>query len=288
MKIEEFPPDYQEQPIAVVSQHRALSAGVDRRWRRTLARLLFALAILVLTAAAGIGVYGVIGNLNQERAYSTNADVARRRMHETISLVLPDDFRPECSSEMYGLFGRERTSIWSMYEWKDSDSFVLAARSTKDVTKAPLADPPRDSDSVDLNHFVQDLLFNRGRIFEPLRFGEPEKLDDRKPDGSLTKPRNSSDILNPADVDRKLRQQRAGSEDVETIELLGQQVKVWIASGTGAVNDEPYWQVLAGIPTPDGSILFALQAKKSELSRDQIEAIVRSIREPAPESAKPD
>ncbi|MBX9789323.1 MAG: hypothetical protein K2Y37_10440 [Pirellulales bacterium] len=285
MKIEEFPPDQHEQPIADAPQPHAQPAPVNRRWRRGLARLFFALAMLVLSAAAVVGVVGVIANSNQERAYSTNADVARQRMGETISIELPDEFRPECSSEMHGLLGLERTSIWSMYEWQGSDSFVLAARSTKDVTKAPLADPPRDSDSVDLLHFVQDLLFNRGRIFEPLRFGEPEQLDDRNPDGSLTEPRNSTELLNPQEADRKLRKDRAKFEEVETIELLGQKVKVWVASGTGAVNDEPYWQVLAGIPTPDGSILFALQAKKSELSRDEIEAIVRSIREPTSASA---
>jgi hypothetical protein len=289
MKIEEFPPAEREVAAESARDDGAEPASTDSRWRRRLTLPLVALAVVGLTAAGIVGLVGVIGNLNQERAYSTDPDVARRRLRETISIELPAEFEPECSAEMRQLLSGERISIWSMYQWHDSDSFVLVARSTKDVTKVQRpGDPPRASDSVDLTRYVQELLFDRGRVYEPVFFGEPEKLDDRNPDGSLTKPRNRVEPLGAQQLDKLLHDQRAKVEEVETIELLGHKVKVWFAAGTGAVNEEPYWQVVTGIPVPEGSVLFYLQAKKSELSREQIEQIVRSIGEPQPDSAATD
>ncbi|MGE0536058.1 MAG: hypothetical protein AB7O68_13845 [Pirellulales bacterium] len=296
MMIEEHPPVEDVSAAQSMPDPSADSARSKGRWRRLVSLPFMALAIVGLTAAGAVGILGVIANLNQQRAYSTDAELTRGRLRRTVSLELPDEFRPECSAEMFGMFGGERTSIWAMYQWHDSDSFVLVARSQKNITKvARPGEPEHESDAVDLIKFVHELLYGRGRIFEPLLFGEPVVLDDRNPDGSLTEPRNRTRPRSQTEADELLRKQRAKVEEIERVKILGKAVNVWFTEATGAVNNEPYWQVVAGIPVPNedssgswgrkqepdvGSVLFYLQAKKSELSREQIEAIVRSIGEP--------
>ena len=289
MKIEELSPaklaDQGEQPPERPARRSPLS-----RVRRLLAFPVMGLIVLVLIAAGGAGLWGVIGKLNQDRAYSTDAELTGARLRDMVTIDLPDGFQPECSVDLRTPIRGKRLSQWAMYEWHDSDSFVLVARATRDLTKFQhVGQKERNADAVDMGRIVQELLFDRGRIYEPLFFGPQEKLDDVLPDGKLGPPRNRTAPVSEKQLEAYLHKQRAGVEQLETIELLGKKVKVWFAEGIGAVNDEPYWQVVTAIPIQGGSVLLYAQAKQSELSREQIEAMVRSIREPrqpAPPSAK--
>lgn len=290
MTIEEQPPtslaNTGEQPAEVPA--RKVLRDRAQRW---LMIPLIGLVVLVLLAAGAAGLWGVIGKLNQDRAYSTDAELTRARLHDMVTIDLPDGFEPECSVDLREPFTGRRLSQWAMYQWHDSDSFVLVARATRDLTKfTPLREQERDSDAIDLWRIVQELLFKRGRIFEPLYFGPPPQLDDVLPNGKLGPPRIDTNPISEKQLDVLIHKQRAGFEKLETIELLGKNVKVWFAEGTGMVNDEPYWQVITAIPIEGGSLLFYVQVKKSELSREQLDALVRSLRKPqapAATAAKP-
>jgi len=282
MKIEELSPstlaDQGEQPPEKPARRSLLS-----RVQRLLAIPLMGLIVLVLITAGAAGLWGVIGKLNQDRAYSTDAELTRARLQDMVTIDLPDGFQPECSVDLRTPLRGKRLSQWAMYEWHDSDSFVLVARATRDLTKfQEIGRKERNADAVDMGRIVQELLFDRGRIYEPLFFGPPDKLDDLLPDGKLGPPRNRTAPISEKQLEAYLHKQRVGVEQLETIELLGKKVKVWFAEGIGAVNDEPYWQVVTAIPIEGGSVLLYAQVKQSELSREQLEALVRSIREPQP------
>lgn len=290
MTIEELSPSTpadQSQPPTENRARRTLLSRVQR----LLAFPLMGLIILVLIVAGAAGLWGVIGKLNQDRAYSTNAELTRERLGDIATIDLPDGFQPECSVDLRTPILGKQLSQWALYQWHDSDSFVLVARATRDLTKfKEIGKEERNVNAVDLGRIVQSLLFDRGRIYEPLLFGPPEKLDDVRPDGSLGPPRNRTTPVTEEQLEAFLHKQRVGVEQLETIELLGKPVKVWFAAGTGAVNNEPYWQVVTAIPLEGGSVLLYAQVKQSELSREQLEALVRSLRapqQPAAPAAKP-
>jgi hypothetical protein len=280
MKIEELSPSTLADQGGQLSEPPARRSLLNRV-QRLVAFPLMGLVVLVLVAAGAAGLWGIIGKLNQDRAYSTDAELTRARLQDMLTIDLPEGFEPECSVDLRTPLRGKPLSQWSMYQWHDSDSFVLVAHAGRDLTKFQQGgQQERNADAVDMGRIVQELLFDRGRIFEPLFFGPPDKLDDVLPDGKLGPPRNRTAPVSEKDLDAYLHKQRAGVEQVETIELLGKKVKVWYADGIGLVNDEPYWQVVTAIPTDPGSLLLYAQVKKSELSREQLQAMVGSIRKP--------
>lgn len=285
MTIEELPPSTLSAGGEELPEQRA-RRGLLGRVQRLVAFPVMGLIILVLVAAGAAGLWGVIGKLNQDRAYSTDPELTRARLHDMVAIDVPAGFEPECSVDLRQPFTGKRLSQWALYQWHDSDSFVLVARAARDLTRfRDIGQEERNADGVDMGRIVQELLFDRGRIYEPLQFGPLEKLDDLLPDGKLGKPRNRTAPVSEKQLDAYLHKQRAGVEQIETVELLGKKVKVWFAEGVGMVNDEPYWQVVTAIPTDPGSLLLYAQVKKSELSREQLDALVRSIRKPQPPAA---
>lgn len=282
MTIEELPPSTLTAGGEELPEYRA-RRGLLGRVQRLLAFPVMGLIVLVLIAAGAAGLWGVIGKLNQDRAYSTDPELTQARLHDMVAIDMPAGFEPECSVDLRQPITGKRLSQWALYQWHDSDSFVLVARAARDLTRfRDIGQQERNADAVDMGRIVQELLFDRGRIYEPLQFGPPDKLDDLLPDGKLGKPRNRTAPVSAKQLDAYLHKQRAGVEQLETIELLGKKVKVWFAEGVGMVNDEPYWQVVTAIPTDPGSLLLYAQVKKSEVSREQLEALVRSIRKPQP------
>ena len=280
MTIEELPPSTLTAGGEELPEQRA-RRDLLGRVQRLVAFPVMGLIVLVLVAAGAAGLWGVIGKLNQDRAYSTDPELTRARLHDMVAIDVPAGFEPECSVDLRQPFTGKRLSQWALYQWHDSDSFVLVARAARDLTRfRDIGQEERNADGVDMGRIVQELLFDRGRIYEPLQFGPPDKLDDLLPDGKLGKPRNRTAPVSEKQLDAYLHKQRAGVEQIETVELLGKKVKVWFAEGVGMVNDEPYWQVVTAIPTDPGSLLLYAQVKKSELSREQLDALVRSIRKP--------
>ena len=91
MKIEELSPSTpadQDEPPAESRARRTLLSRVQR----LLAFPLMGLIILVLIVAGAAGLWGVIGKLNQDRAYSTNAELIRARLRDIATIDMPDGF----------------------------------------------------------------------------------------------------------------------------------------------------------------------------------------------------